>query len=168
MTSGRAPVAEVTASVINISSSFSSIRQVVKSLRQNEGVLDTKEGISLLSLKHNLLLLYLKSLSLISARRAFGHHLGERSPPPQAISTLERSTRGSGAGDLVDAMIEYRVILEKAKALEARMRYQIDKLVRLAPDERENITEDPLAFRPNPLNFAGEEPDRGDVSDDSA
>ena len=30
---------------------------------------------------------------------------------------------------VVDAIIEYCVILEKAKALEARMRYQIDKLV---------------------------------------
>lgn len=104
-------------------------------------MLDTKEGISLLSLKHNLLLLYLKSLSLISTRRAFGHHLSLRSPPSQEIGTLERSARGSGAGDLVDAMIEYRVILEKAKTLEARMRYQIDKLVRLAPDKSENISE---------------------------
>lgn len=104
-------------------------------------MLDTKEGISLLSLKHHLLLLYLKSLSLISARRALGHHLSLRLPPSQDISNMERSARGSGAGDLVDAMIEYRVILEKAKTLEARMRYQIDKLVRLAPDKSENISE---------------------------
>jgi U3 small nucleolar ribonucleoprotein protein LCP5 len=106
-------------------------------------MLDTKEGISLMSLKHNLLLLYLKSLSLISARRAFGHHLSLRSPPSRTISALDRSARGSGAGDLVDGMIEYRVILEKAKTLEARMRYQIDKLVQLAqePDKRKNITE---------------------------
>lgn len=119
----------------NISNSFSFVLR--------EDLLDTKEGISLMSLKHNLLLLYLKSLSLISARRAFGHHLSVRSPPLPAISTLDRGARGSGAGDLIDGMIEYRVILEKAKTLEARMRYQIDKLVQLAqePDKRENITE---------------------------
>lgn len=167
MTSGSAPMVEVTALVTDISNSFSSVRQVVKSLRQNESTLDTRAGISLMSLKHNLLLLYLESLSLITARRAIGHHLGLRSPPLQAITASDRDTRGSGAGDLVDATLECRVVLERMKALETRMRYQMDKLLRLAqePDKREKIADDPLAFGPNPENFVNEQPAEDEIPD---
>jgi U3 small nucleolar ribonucleoprotein protein LCP5 len=42
--------------------------------------------------------------------------------------------RGGGAGDLVDALVEGRVVLDRARALEGRMRYQIEKLVRMAQD----------------------------------
>lgn len=104
-------------------------------LRQkNSTDLDTKDGISLLSLKHHLLLSYLQSLALVSAHRALGHTLDDRSPPTRLFSTVERDARGSGAGDLVDSMVEGRVVLEKIKVLEGRMRYQIEKLVRVAEE----------------------------------
>ena len=93
-----------------------------------------KDGISLLSLKHHLLLSYLQSLVLVSARRATGDSLGERTPPTSLFSTVDREARGSGAGDLVDSMIEGRIVLEKIKVLESRMRYQIEKLVRVAEE----------------------------------
>lgn len=96
-----------------------------------------KDGISLLSLKRHLLLSYLNSLVLVSARRAIGDPLSERALPSLPFSNPERDQRGSGAGDLVDSMIEGRVALEKIKVLESRMRYQIEKLVRLA-NERPN------------------------------
>lgn len=138
--------------------------------------LDTKEGISLLSLKHHVLLSYMQSLLLLSSRRALGHSLAERSRPTQPFASADRE-RGSGAGDLVDSMIEGRVVLEKIKALESRMRYQIEKLVRVAEDTSDananavvdgqyfslepapSIAKlcftDPLAFRPNPQNLMG-------------
>jgi hypothetical protein len=93
-----------------------------------------KDGISLLSLKHHLLLSYLQSLILVSARRATGDSLTERTPASSAFSTVDRESRGSGAGDLVDSMIEGRIVLEKIKVLESRMRYQIEKLVRVAEE----------------------------------
>ncbi|KAK2467005.1 hypothetical protein APHAL10511_001263 [Amanita phalloides] len=166
MVARSASATEVNAFLIDLRNSFSSVRQIIKPLRQNDTMLDTKDGISLMSLKQNILLLYLRSLSLNTSRRAIGHHLNSRSPPSQAIGALNRSARGSGAGDLVDAMIEYRVMLEKMKALEGRMRHQIEKLVRLAqkPDKGGKLIDDPLAFRPNPQNFL-EPSDENDASD---
>lgn len=100
--------------------------------------LDTKDGISLLSLKHHLMLSYLQSLTLISSHRVLGHTLDERSPPSQPFSTVDRQARGSGAGDLVDSLVEGRVVLEKIKVLEGRMKYQIEKLVRVAEEAPSN------------------------------
>jgi U3 small nucleolar ribonucleoprotein protein LCP5 len=75
----------------------------------------------------------------------------------------------------VDSMIESRIVLEKIKPLEAKLRYQIEKLVRVAeaPESVSNVIDgtplyhsrvvieiltttpltDPLAFRPNPKNL---------------
>ncbi|KAI0806928.1 hypothetical protein C8Q74DRAFT_1312917 [Fomes fomentarius] len=136
--------------------SMSATRDIIKSLREKQTAtaeLDTREGISLLSLKHHLLLSYLQSLTLITARRAIGHSLAERVPPDAPFSAKIRPARGSGAGDRVDATVEARVVLEKVKVLEGRMKYQIDKLVRIAEEGAsgdKNIVNDPLAFRPNP------------------
>jgi U3 small nucleolar ribonucleoprotein protein LCP5 len=82
------------------------------------------------------MLSYLSSLTLLSASRAMGASLSDRTPVSSlsSFSDTQRETRGDGAGDLVDAMVEGRVVLEKIKALEGRMRYQIEKLVRLAND----------------------------------
>jgi U3 small nucleolar ribonucleoprotein protein LCP5 len=96
--------------------------------------LNMKSGISLLSLKHHLLLSYLRSLILVSSGRALGNDLNGRSTPTQPFSTKDRDARGSQMGDLVDSMIENRTVLEKIDVLEAKMRYQIDKLVRIAEE----------------------------------
>ena len=104
--------------------------------------LDVKDGISLLSLKNDVLLSYLHSLILLSSHRILGHSLLERSPPLTNFSTTNREVRGSDAGDLVDAAVEARAILEKTKALETRMRYQIQKLVRVAEDSAASRDQD--------------------------
>ena len=96
-----------------------------------------KDGISLLSVKSHLMVSYLQSLVLLSARRALGQSLSERNPPSEPFSSTSRGARGSGAGDRVDSMIEDRVVLEKIKVLEGKMRYQIDKLVRVAEESSE-------------------------------
>ncbi|KAJ7702245.1 hypothetical protein B0H17DRAFT_923873 [Mycena rosella] len=150
-----------------MTTSISSVRQVVNTLRQQEN-LSTKDGISLLSLKHHLLISYLQSLLLLSSHRAIGHTLTERLPPSQPFSHLDRDVRGADTGDLVDSMIETRVVLEKVKALESRMRYQIEKLVRTAqePEKAEGAAiDDPLAFRPNPQNLLNNDGEDSDISD---
>ncbi|KAI0654787.1 hypothetical protein C8Q70DRAFT_1025330 [Cubamyces menziesii] len=154
--------------------SMAATRDIVKSLRQKQSKsseLDTRDGISLLSLKHHMMLSYLQSLSLLTARRAIGHSLADRSPPSAPFSAKDRPPRGSGAGDHVDAAIEARVVLEKVKVLEGRMKYQIDKLVRIAEEgdsADKNIVNDPLAFRPNPQALMDQASDEEDEEDGGA
>ena len=96
--------------------------------------MDTKDGVSLLSLKHHVLLSYLQSLIVVSAHKVIGHTLTDRSPPAEAFSDPKRSARGADAGDAVDSMVEGRIILEKVKVLEGKMKYQIDKLIKVATE----------------------------------
>ncbi|TFK76559.1 hypothetical protein BDN72DRAFT_831143 [Pluteus cervinus] len=139
-----------------MTSSLAATRGVIQNLRARASQLETKDGISLLTLKHHVFLSYLQSLVLLTARQALGHSLLQRSPPEAPFSSEDCGPRGSGLGDFVDRMIEGRVILEKIKTLESRMRYQIEKLVKLS-EEQENTNNsaanDPLAFRPNPENL---------------
>lgn len=100
-------------------------------------------------MKHQLLVSYLRSLVLLSARRAIGHTLQTRSSQPtQPFSALSREIRDDSAGDLIDSIIENRVVLEKVQALEGRIRYQIEKLVRLteAPEKKDAIDHGVLNF----------------------
>ena len=103
--------------------------------------LNMKSGISLLTLKHHLLLSYLRSLVLVSSGRVLGNDLNGRSAPTQPFSSNDREARGSQMGDLVDSMIENRVVLEKIHALEGKMRYQIDKLIRIAEEPSTRVTD---------------------------
>ncbi|KXN82513.1 Neuroguidin-A [Leucoagaricus sp. SymC.cos] len=106
--------------------------------------------------------------------------LPQREGPRAPFSNPDRGSRGSGAGDLVDSMIEGRIVLEKTRALEGKLRYQIEKLVCLARepektqvaangDLKSEPAPDPLAFRPNPQNLdANEEGSDSEASDDGA
>lgn len=70
---------------------------------------------------------------LLAVRRALGDSLTARSPP-QSFSSIDRGVRGNHSGDLVDSIIENRIVLEKIEILESRMRYQIEKLMRIADE----------------------------------
>ena len=83
----------------------------------------------------------MQSLVLLQSHRVLGYSLTTRSPPSEPFNSPERGRRGAGAGDLVDSMIEGRIVLEKIKFLESKMRYQIEKLVQLAA---ENPSDDKL------------------------
>ena len=143
------------------------------------------------------MLSYCQALVLLSAHRVLGHTLADRasdsSSQQKPFSSTERGPRGSRAGDLVDSMIENRIVLEKVRALESKMRYQIEKLVRLAEEEPQEgeksivngaycpneskghpLTDcsvaartDPLVFRPNPQNLMNQDGDSSgsDASD---
>lgn len=117
-----------------MTNSMAAARVSLHSLQQKSQKFDMSNGISLLSLKHQVFISYLRSLVLVSSRRLLGHSLLERSPPKLPFSAQNRDRRGSRAGDLVDAMIEGRIVLEKIDALESKMRYQIEKLIRLADE----------------------------------
>ncbi len=83
----------------------------------------------------------MQSLVLLHSHRVLGHSLTTRSPLSEPFNSPERGRRGADAGDLVDSMIEGRIVLEKVKLLESKMRYQIEKLVQLAA---ENPSDDKL------------------------
>jgi len=160
---------EFCAVVNEMTKSISAAKEVVQGLLKNSD-LDMKDGISLLSLKHHLLLSYMQSLTLLSAHRVVGHSLATRSRPTMSFTTTDREARGAEAGDLVDSLVENRIVLEKVKQLESKMRYQIEKLVKVAEegDTRSvvDVINDPLAFRPNPQNLVDNEESASDAAAD--
>ncbi|KAJ3357256.1 Serine/threonine-protein kinase smg1 [Entophlyctis luteolus] len=134
----------------------------------------TSSGVSLLEVKVHTLLSYLTHLSFFVLLKLNG------------ISTATNPVHGC-----VDSMIEERVVLEKIKPIEARLRYQIDKVLKAASaasgrnssdghgDEIMRVdlaardavgaiagldgTADPLQFRPNPRNFGKDSNGEGTV-----
>lgn len=84
----------------------------------------------------------MQSWTLLSAHRLLGHSLKSRSRPPEPFTAQQRSARGAEAGDLVDTLVEDRVVLEKIRQLESKMRYQIEKLVKIATEEEERTEAD--------------------------
>ncbi|KAH8117613.1 hypothetical protein DFH11DRAFT_1504300 [Phellopilus nigrolimitatus] len=151
-----------------MTSSISATRETIKKVSTQLDT-DTKDGISLLSLKHHLMLSYLQSLVLVSGHRVLGHTLADRSSSNQQLfSVAERDPRGSQPGDLVDSMVENRIVLEKVKALEGKMRYQIEKLLRLAEESPAEVADDPLAFRPNPQNLMNQDAESAPPSEDES
>ncbi|KAJ3221708.1 hypothetical protein HDU78_000342, partial [Chytriomyces hyalinus] len=114
----------------------------------------TSKGVSLLEIKLHGLLSYLTNLSFFILLKLHG----------QSTSELHPS---------VERLIEMRVILEKIKPMEVKLKYQIDKVLKAAndasnpsaeKDAQRNVSEfdlqnsgvsDPLQFKPNPLNLVG-------------
>lgn len=90
------------------------------------------------------MLSYLQNLTLLSAHRILGHTLSDSSKQNKqgSFSSSERSPHHGQPGDLVDSLIEKRIVIEKVKALESKMRYQIEKLVRLAEEAPEDAGKD--------------------------
>lgn len=170
---GQHAAENVLGALEEMTKSMSAVQESVKNVLStiNAPDFDMKDGISLLSLKHHLMLSHLQGLTLLSCRRVLGESITEqRTPPADKFSVATRSARGDGAGDVVDTLLENRVVLDKIKILESRMKYQIDKLVRLAEQDAEaaaaDIGEDPLAFRPNPATLlAPQSDDEGQASD---
>ena len=81
-------------------------------------------GISLLSLKNNLLLSYMHNMTLLLLERLHGRSLVEGDSTTEDGNTVRKA--------LVERLIQERIMLEKIKPLEVRLRYQVDKLVKKA------------------------------------
>ncbi|KAI3641670.1 hypothetical protein MIR68_000302 [Amoeboaphelidium protococcarum] len=122
--------------------------------------LETDEGLSLLEVKNHLLMNYLLNLSFYLYMRLEGARLDQ--PDNKAHPVIER-------------LVEVRLYLEKLKPLEAKLKYQIDKLVNAslqAPSVQkikldgdvlgDNVnasSADPLKFKPEIGNFEGVDSD---------
>ncbi|GBC10648.1 hypothetical protein RclHR1_00980025 [Rhizophagus clarus] len=114
----------------------------------------TNQGISLLEVKYHTLLEYITSLTFIIYMKLNGQSIQNH--------------------PVVDNLIELRVVLEKLKPLEQKLKYQIDKLIRatiINDDELTNISgssfalSNPLSFKPNPQDLVSKPDDSNDASD---
>lgn len=129
------------------SSSF--LSAVQSALPADTDLLDAAQGPSLLTLKNAALLSYVHHLVLLSSARLRG-----------------RSLDATEGARMVRNLVELRLVLEKIRPVEGRMRGLIERLVRAAEEEEKRIREgrvddvgpsaqsgaeeiDPLAFRPN-------------------
>ncbi|PKY44918.1 hypothetical protein RhiirA4_459370 [Rhizophagus irregularis] len=117
----------------------------------------TNQGISLLEIKYHTLLEYITSLTFIIYMKLNGQSIQNH--------------------PVVENLIELRVVLEKLKPLEQKLKYQIDKLIRATiinndDDVKLSSTSgnslalsNPLSFKPNPQDLVSKTEDSNDAAD---
>jgi U3 small nucleolar ribonucleoprotein protein LCP5 len=108
---------------------------------------ETSQGLSFLELKNHVMLDYLSNLSLLLLRKCSG-----------------KSISGEKA---VERIAEDRTVLEKMRPIEKKLKYQIDKAIKVAESGQLSST-DPLNFKPNlsALGEAGGDDDEEEEEDD--
>ncbi|KAI3623185.1 hypothetical protein GLX27_003917 [Malassezia furfur] len=117
--------------------------------------LEFPDGLSLLTVKVDALLACLHHMALLCAHRVSGKSL----------------TDNVGA-EYVERLVKLRLVLEKMRPMETRIKYQVEKLLQAASAAEKALPEDdeidPLAFRPNPeaLASAGGAPGRAADEDE--
>ncbi|XP_035216278.1 S-methyl-5'-thioadenosine phosphorylase-like isoform X2 [Stegodyphus dumicola] len=110
------------------------VQNVLKRMKNNE--LETHKGISFLDLKNQIMLSYVTNLSYIVMKKLQGEKI-EDDP-------------------VVERLVELRIVLEKMRPIDEKLKYQINKL--LATATSGNIdTKDPLRFRANPESLEDQE-----------
>jgi U3 small nucleolar ribonucleoprotein protein LCP5 len=105
-------------------------KAIIDSLNKKVGNADfeTKEGLSFLELKNHVMLDYMANLTYVMLRKCSG-----------------KSINGEKA---IERICEDRTVLEKMKPTEKKLRYQIDKALKIA-ESGQMSSNDPLNFRPN-------------------
>jgi len=104
------------------------------------GELPTSKGISFLELKFHLLLSYCVNISYYLLLKAEGKQVKEH--------------------PVIDSLVRTRAIIDKLRPLDKKLKYQVDKLVKLATLGKSEGTEDnidALKFKPNPKALLGAE-----------
>ncbi|KAK3624619.1 hypothetical protein LTR56_014381 [Elasticomyces elasticus] len=117
-----------------------------------------ENGITLLDAKNEIFLAYLQALALrnLNVIRSIKH--GNDASATQALSH-----------DLTKKLVEHRVYLERGvKPLEAKIKYQVDKVVKAADDEERTVAQKAkAAAATNGRTAADAESDEDDSEDDS-
>lgn len=106
----------------------------------------TKNGLGFLELKNLVMLEYVSDLSLLLLMKCRGKQI-------EGAKAIER-------------IVENRTVLEKMRPIEKKLKYQIDKYVKVAESGGQIRPDDPIHFKPNPSALAAEEDDSGDESDE--
>lgn len=89
----------------------------------------TEKGLSILELKNNLMLEYLTNLSYVALRKTEGMKI--KNDPA------------------IERLVTNRTVLEKIRPIEQKLKYQIDKAVKVADTGQVSAT-DPMNFKANP------------------
>jgi len=125
-------------------------KAIIDSLNKKVGNADfeTKDGLSFLELKNHVMLDYMANLTYVMLRKCSG-----------------KSINGEKA---IERICEDRTVLEKMKPTEKKLRYQIDKALKIA-ESGQMSSNDPLNFRPNlsALKNEGSDDDDADSDDES-
>ncbi|XP_046630590.1 neuroguidin-like [Daphnia pulicaria] len=110
------------------------VNQMVRNLidRVKNKEFPTAQGMSFLDVKNQLLLKYLMDLNCLLLKKVSGESI-------KASSSIER-------------LVEIRTLLERMRPVEHKLRYQIDKLLKIATTGKFETT-DPLQFKANPNNL---------------
>lgn len=80
---------------------------------------------------------------------------------------------------VVLSLVELRVVLDKMKPVENKLKYQVDKLVRaavvgnkkdesVAKSTMEAVAADPLAFKPNPMNLINKDQEEDEDEEETS
>ncbi|ORX83475.1 hypothetical protein BCR32DRAFT_266946 [Anaeromyces robustus] len=101
---------------------------------------ELSKGISFLDVKYNVMLSYIINLSYYFMLKLDGQKI-ENHP-------------------VIEQLIKERTILEKMKPLELKLKYQIDKLVKMANGSISTELQDPLQYKPNPKNMIDSEDEK--------
>ncbi|KAI9469808.1 MAG: Sas10/Utp3/C1D family-domain-containing protein [Benjaminiella poitrasii] len=143
---------------------ISDMKNQLKPLKQkiDENQIQTSKGVSFLEVKYQLMLQYVLQLAYFVHLKISGKQIEDH--------------------PVVESLVELRVILDKMKPIETKLKYQIDKLVRAAMVDKtkqqqqqetkqemttaEAVSADPLAFKPNPMNLLVNKDDDEVVIDD--
>jgi len=99
----------------------------------------TDKGISFLEVKYHLLLNYCTNITFYLLLKTEGVQVKDH--------------------PVVKQLVKIRAVLEKIKPVEKKLKYQIDKLLKIAadPDAAQRAQKDPMSFRPNIDNLMEDE-----------
>ncbi|KAI8899392.1 hypothetical protein BC833DRAFT_585750 [Globomyces pollinis-pini] len=129
------------------------IKQKLSLFKSNfiENNLQVNNGVSLLNVRLITFLAYLSNLTLLS------------------ISKLNNNLKFKDS--IIWNLVQFRNVLEKSKPLELKLKYQIDKLIKMATlntdNQNSNILNandsiDPLQFKPNPSSMFNDDNENAD------
>lgn len=123
-------------SILEIKTTIASLRKLTANTQD--------EGISLLQIRINAMISYLMSLLVVIASKV----------------------NGKDISPIVPNLVNQRIVLEKTKPLEIKLKYQIDKLVKqtqnIQPEFEELKEVDVLQFKPNIKEFTKDQEGKTD------
>ena len=128
---------------------LSNVQSSVDDLSSYVGEKDMTNGIDFLDAKNQIFLEYITNIVLVILLKLDG------------VSIKEHPA--------IERLVEVRTLMEKMRPLEQKLKYQIDKLVKIAKTEgpsHKGKGTDPLSFRPNPENMALKIEERDESSDE--
>jgi len=133
-----------------ITADANKVAAVVERIRAGVEEGSTEKGLSILELKNNLMLEYLTNLSYVALRKTEGMKIeGEKA---------------------IERLVTNRTVLEKIRPIEQKLKYQIDKAIKVA-DSGQVSAKDPMNFKANPAALVsklgdGEDDEEEDDGDD--